>query len=108
VIVKFAHADFDVALYPYELVTYGETGQVVQNWMQFRLVKLYLEQMAEDQTLVLLSGHPLGLFTTRRDAPRLISTNGLMVGMFDNPSDFHRATALGVANYGQMTAGGFM
>lgn len=98
--------DFDVALYPYELVTYGETGQVFQNWMQYRLVMQYLEQMRDDQTLVLVSGHPLGLFTTRRDAPRLISTNGLMIGMFDTPAEFHRAAALGVANYGQMTAGG--
>jgi urocanate hydratase len=100
--------DFAVALYPYELVTYGETGQVFQNWLQYRLVQQYLEQMRDDQTLVLVSGHPMGLFTTRRDAPRLISTNGLMVGMFDTPAEFHRATQLGVANYGQMTAGGFM
>ena len=74
--------------------------------MQYRLVKQYLEQMREDQTLVLVSGHPMGVFTTRRDAPRLVSTNGLMVGMFDTPNEFHRACALGVANYGQMTAGG--
>lgn len=100
--------DFDVALYPYELVTYGETGQVFQNWLQFRLVIQYLEQMRDDQTLVLLSGHPLGLFNTRRDAPRLIATNGLMVGAFDSPAEFHRAAQLGVANYGQMTAGGLM
>lgn len=100
--------DFDVALYPYELVTYGESGQVFQNWMQYRLVKAYLEQISETQTLVIASGHPVGLFTTSSQAPRVISTNGLMVGMFDNPDDFAVAAALGVANYGQMTAGGWM
>jgi urocanate hydratase len=100
--------DFAVALYPYELVTYGETGQVFQNWMQYRLVKQYLEQMTEAQTLVVASGHPVGLFPTHRDAPRVINTNGLMVGEFDNPADFHQAAQLGVANYGQMTAGGWM
>ena len=100
--------DFAVALYPYELVTYGETGQVFQNWMQYRLVKQYLEQMTEEQTLVVASGHPVGLFPSHRDAPRVINTNGLMVGEFDNPADFHEAAQLGVANYGQMTAGGWM
>ncbi|MHA1248013.1 MAG: urocanate hydratase [Candidatus Thorarchaeota archaeon] len=100
--------DFDVALYPYELVTYGETGQVCQNWMQYRLIKKYLEIMNEEQTLVVMSGHPLGLFPSKRDAPRVISTNGLMVGMFDTPEEFHRAQSMGVANYGQMTAGGWM
>lgn len=100
--------DFDVALYPYELVTYGETGQVCQNWMQYRLIIKYLEVMTQDQTLVLESGHPLGLFHSNPSAPRVIITNGLMVGMFDNPVDFARAAALGVANYGQMTAGGWM
>ena len=100
--------DFDVALYPYELVTYGETGQVCQNWMQYRLIKKYLEILTPDQTLVVQSGHPLGLFRSDPSAPRVILTNGLMVGMFDNPKDFTRAAALGVANYGQMTAGGWM
>ena len=100
--------DFDVALYPYELVTYGETGQVFQNWMQYRLVKMYLEKLTDNQTLVIASGHPVGLFPTSMRAPRVISTNGLMVGMFDNPNDFSIAAALGVANYGQMTAGGWM
>lgn len=100
--------DFDVALYPYELTTYGETGQVCQNWMQYRLIKKYLEQLTQDQTLVLESGHPLGLFKSNPTAPRVIITNGLMVGMFDNSKDFHLATQLGVANYGQMTAGGWM
>ena len=100
--------DFDVALYPYELVTYGETGQVCQNWMQYRLIKKYLEVLTQDQTLVVQSGHPLGLFRSHPGAPRVILTNGLMVGMFDDPENFRRATAIGVANYGQMTAGGWM
>lgn len=100
--------DFDVALYPYELVTYGETGQVFQNWMQYRLTKRYLEEMREDQTLVIYSGHPLGLFPTRPDAPRVISTNGMLVGLYDTPEGFHTAAAMGVSNYGQMTAGGWM
>lgn len=100
--------DFEVALYPYELVTYGETGQVCQNWMQYRLIMKYLEVMTDEQTLVVESGHPLGLFRSSKTSPRVITTNGLMVGMFDNPKDFHLATQLGVANYGQMTAGGWM
>ncbi|WP_449290792.1 urocanate hydratase [Oscillibacter ruminantium] len=100
--------DFDVALYPYELVTYGETGQVCQNWMQYRLIKKYLEVMTNEQTLVVMSGHPLGLFHSHPTAPRCIISNGLMVGMYDNQKDFNRAAALGVANYGQMTAGGWM
>jgi len=100
--------DFEVALYPYELVTYGESGQVCQNWMQYRLIKMYLEAMRGDQTLVVMSGHPLGLFPSKREAPRVIITNGLMIGMFDTPEDFRRVSALGVANYGQMTAGGWM
>jgi urocanate hydratase len=100
--------DYEIALYPYELVTYGETGQVCQNWMQYRLIKKYLEVMTDEQTLVVQSGHPLGLFPSRREAPRVISTNGLVIGKWDNPEDFQRLTALGVANYGQMTAGGWM
>lgn len=100
--------DFDVALYPYELVTYGETGQVCQNWMQYRLIKKYLEVMTDHQTLVVESGHPLGLFKSRPESPRVIITNALMVGMFDNYKDWHTAEQMGVANYGQMTAGGWM
>ncbi|MDP2173780.1 MAG: urocanate hydratase [Candidatus Cloacimonadaceae bacterium] len=100
--------DFDIALYPYELVTYGETGQVCQNWMQYQLIKKYLEVMTEEQTLVVQSGHPLGLFPSSKNAPRVISTNGLVIGKWDNPEEFKRLTALGVANYGQMTAGGWM
>ena len=100
--------DFAVALYPYELVTYGETGQVCQNWMQYRLIKAYLEVLSREQTLVVASGHPLGLFRSPPQAPRVIITNALMVGCFDDEQNWHRATALGVANYGQMTAGGWM
>lgn len=99
---------FDIALYPYELVTYGETGQVCQNWMQYRLIKQHLEVMTQEQTLVVESGHPLGLFHSRPDAPRVIITNSMMVGMFDNQADWEIASQMGVANYGQMTAGGWM
>ena len=99
---------FDIALYPYELVTYGETGQVCQNWMQYRLIKQYLEELTQEQTLVIESGHPLGLFRSRSDAPRVIITNAMMVGQFDNQRDWHIAMQMGVANYGQMTAGGWM
>ena len=100
--------DFDVALYPYELVTYGETGQVCQNWMQYRLIKQYLEVLTREQTLVIESGHPLGLFKSKPEAPRVIITNALMVGLYDNQKDWHTAMQMGVANYGQMTAGGWM
>jgi len=99
---------FDIALYPYELVTYGETGQVCQNWMQYRHIKKYLEVMTQEQTLVVESGHPLGLFGSKPDAPRVIITNSMMVGMFDNQADWEIAAQMGVANYGQMTAGGWM
>ena len=100
--------DFDVALYPYELVTYGETGQVCQNWMQYRLIKKYLEVLSDEQTLVVASGHPLGLFRSTKNSPRVIITNALMVGMYDDQEHWIKAQAMGVANYGQMTAGGWM
>ncbi len=100
--------DFETALYPYELVTYGETGQVCQNWLQYRLIQKYLRELTDDTTLVLESGHPIGLFASKPDAPRVILTNGLLVGLFDNLQDWHRAMQLGVSNYGQMTAGGWM
>ncbi len=100
--------DFEVGLYPYELVTYGETGSVCHDWLQYRLIKKYLEVMTNEQTLVLESGHPLGLFPSKPEAPRVILTNGLMVGMFDNQKDWEIAEEMGVANYGQMTAGGWM
>ncbi len=100
--------DFEVALYPYELVTYGETGQVCQNWMQYHLIKKYLEVMNDTQTLSIFSGHPLGLFPSNKTAPRVVLTNGLMIGLYDNLEHYNRAAAIGVSNYGQMTAGGFM
>ena len=99
---------FDIALYPYELVTYGETGQVCQNWMQYRLIKKYLEELTDEQSAgrhVRPSSGPVPL---PQDAPRVIISNGLMVGTFDDQENFNRAAALGVANYGQMTAGGWM
>ena len=100
--------DFEICLYPYELVTYGETGQVCQNWMQYRLIMEYLEELTDEQTLVLFSGHPVGLFKSHKTSPRVLLTNGLMIGMFDNPEDWSKATAMGVSSYGQMTAGGWM
>ena len=100
--------DFAVALYPYELVTYGETGQVCSNWMQYRLIMKYLEVITDEQTLVIESGHPLGLFKSKKDAPRVIITNGLLVGEYDNQEDWEIAEEMGVTNYGQMTAGGWM
>ena len=100
--------DFAVALYPYELVTYGETGSVCHDWMQYLLIKRYLEEVTQDQTLVVASGHPVGLFRSKPEAPRVIITNGMMIGMFDNLRDWEIAEEMGVANYGQMTAGGWM
>ncbi len=100
--------DINVALYPYELVTYGETGQICQNWMQYRLIKKYLEQLDRHQTLVVASGHPCGLFRSHEMSPRAIITNALMIGAFDDYDNWARAAAIGVANYGQMTAGGWM
>ncbi len=100
--------DFETALYPYELVTYGETGQVCQNWMQYHLIKKYLETLTQQATLVVSSGHPTGIFNSQESSPRVIITNALMVGLFDNQDNWTRAAALGAANYGQMTAGGWM
>ncbi|MFK5951495.1 MAG: urocanate hydratase [Desulfobacterium sp.] len=100
--------DFEISLYPYELVTYGETGQVCQNWMQYRIIKKYLENVTQDQTLVVESGHPLGLFKSAPTSPRAIITNAMMIGLFDDQENWERAMSLGVANYGQMTAGGWM
>ena len=97
---------FDVALYPYELVTYGETGQVAQNWMQYRLIKKYLEELTDEQTLVVESGHPLGLFPSRPDAPRVIITNAMMVGMFDNQADWHEAMPVSYTHLTLPTIGG--
>lgn len=100
--------DFETALYPYELVTYGETGQVCQNWMQYRLLQKYLAALTSETTLVVESGHPMGLFKSHSLAPRAILTNGLTVGIADDLESFKRLAAIGVSNYGQMTAGGWM
>ena len=99
---------FEIALYPYELVTYGETGSVCANWMQYNLIKKYLEVMTDHQTLVVESGHPVGLFKSKPEAPRVIITNGLLVGEYDNMKDWEIAEEMGLTNYGQMTAGGWM
>ena len=86
----------------------GETGSVCANWMQYNLIKKYLEVMTDHQTLVVESGHPVGLFKSKPEAPRVIITNGLLVGEYDNMKDWEIAEEMGVTNYGQMTAGGWM
>jgi urocanate hydratase len=100
--------DPKVAQHPYELITYGGNGAVFQNWAQYRLTMKYLSEMTDDQTLVLYSGHPLGLFPSHPDAPRAVVTNGMVVPNHSTPADYHRLSALGVTSYGQMTAGSFM
>ena len=97
-----------VAQHPYELITYGGNGAVFQNWAQYRLAMKYLSQMTEEQTLVLYSGHPLGLFPSHPEAPRVVVTNGMVVPNYSSPEDYDRLNALGVTSYGQMTAGSFM
>jgi len=97
-----------VAQHPYELVTYGGNGTVFQNWAQYRLTMKYLSEMTEEQTLVLYSGHPLGLFPSHPGAPRLALTCGIVVPNYSSPADYDRLAALGVTSYGQMTAGSFM
>ena len=97
-----------VAQYPNELVTYGGNGAVFQNWAQYSLTMQYLSQMTEEQTLVMYSGHPLGLFPSHKNAPRVVVTNGLMVPNYSKPQDLEKFNALGVTQYGQMTAGSYM
>jgi urocanate hydratase len=97
-----------VAQHPHELITYGGNGAVFQNWAQYLLTMQYLATMTDEQTLVLYSGHPLGLFPSHPDAPRLVITNGMMVPNYSKPDDWERFNALGVTQYGQMTAGSFM
>ncbi|MCP4679537.1 MAG: urocanate hydratase [Deltaproteobacteria bacterium] len=97
-----------VAQHPYELVTYGGNGTVFQNWAQYLLTMKYLSEMTENQTLVLYSGHPLGLFPSHPDAPRVVVTNGMVVPNYSKKEDYDRMAALGVTSYGQMTAGSFM
>ena len=100
--------DPNVAQHPHELITYGGNGAVFQNWAQYRLTMQYLAIMTDKQTLVLYSGHPLGLFPSHPHAPRLVITNGMMIPNYSKPDDWERFNALGVTQYGQMTAGSFM
>ena len=97
-----------VAQHPHELITYGGNGSVFQNWAQYLLTMQYLSIMNDEQTLVLYSGHPLGLFPSHKDAPRVVVTNGMMIPNYSKPDDWERFNALGVTQYGQMTAGSFM
>lgn len=97
-----------VAQHPHELITYGGNGAVFQNWAQYLLTMRYLSEMTEEQTLVMYSGHPLGLFPSHRYAPRVVVTNGMMIPNYSKPDDWERFNALGVTQYGQMTAGSYM
>ena len=100
--------DHAVAQHPHELITYGGNGAVFQNWAQYRLVMQYLSEMTNEQTLVMYSGHPLGLFPSHKDAPRVVVTNGMMIPNYSQPDDWEKFNALGVTQYGQMTAGSYM
>lgn len=100
--------DYAVAQHPHELITYGGNGAVFQNWAQYLLVMKYLAEMTDEQTLVLYSGHPLGLFPSHKNAPRVVVTNGMMIPNYSKPDDWEKFNALGVTQYGQMTAGSFM
>ena len=97
-----------VAQHPEELITYGGNGAVFQNWAQYRLVMNYLSETTEEQTLVMYSGHPLGLFPSNKDAPRVVVTNGMMIPNYSTTTDYERLNAMGVTQYGQMTAGSYM
>ncbi len=100
--------DPDVAQHPQELITYGGNGAVFQNWAQYRLTMMYLSEMTEEQTLTMYSGHPMGLFPSHKDAPRVVVTNGMMIPNYSKPNDWEKFNALGVTQYGQMTAGSYM
>jgi urocanate hydratase len=100
--------DHAIAQHPDELITYGGNGAVFQNWAQYLLTMQYLATMTDEQTLVLYSGHPMGLFPSHKDAPRLVITNGMMIPNYSQPDDWEKFNALGVTQYGQMTAGSFM
>ena len=100
--------DKAVAQHPHELITYGGNGAVFQNWAQYRLVMQYLSEMTDTQTLVMYSGHPLGLFPSHKDAPRVVVTNGMVIPNYSKPDDWERLNAIGVSQYGQMTAGSYM
>ncbi|MBS1938228.1 MAG: urocanate hydratase, partial [Bacteroidetes bacterium] len=97
-----------VAQHPHELITYGGNGAVFQNWAQYRLTMRYLSEMSDEQTLVMYSGHPLGLFPSHKEAPRVVVTNGMVIPNYSKPDDWERMNALGVSQYGQMTAGSYM
>ena len=97
-----------VAQHPYELITYGGNGAVFQNWAQYLLTMLYLAEMTDEQTLHIYSGHPMGLFPSSKEAPRLVVTNGMMIPNYSKPDDWEKYNALGVTQYGQMTAGSYM
>jgi urocanate hydratase len=100
--------DYAVAQHPHELITYGGNGSVFQNWIQYRLTMKYLAEMTDEQTLVMYSGHPMGLFPSHKNAPRVVVTNGMMIPNYSKPDDWERFNALGVTQYGQMTAGSYM
>jgi len=100
--------DHAVAQHPDELITYGGNGAVFQNWAQYRLTMRYLSEMTDEQTLVMYSGHPMGLFPSHKDAPRVVVTNGMMIPNYSKPDDWEKYNALGVTQYGQMTAGSYM
>ena len=100
--------DYAVAQHPHELITYGGNGAVFQNWAQYRLTMKYLSEMTDEQTLVMYSGHPMGLFPSHKEAPRVVVTNGMMIPNYSKPDDWEKFNALGVSQYGQMTAGSYM
>jgi urocanate hydratase len=100
--------DYAVAQHPHELITYGGNGAVFQNWAQYLLAMQYLSEMTDEQTLVMYSGHPMGLFPSHKDAPRVVVTNGMMIPNYSKPDDWEKFNALGVTQYGQMTAGSYM
>jgi len=100
--------DYAVAQHPHELITYGGNGAVFQNWAQYLLTMQYLSEMTEEQTLTMYSGHPMGLFPSHKDAPRVVVTNGMVIPNYSKPDDWEKMNALGVSQYGQMTAGSYM
>jgi len=100
--------DYAVAQHPHELITYGGNGAVFQNWAQYRLTMKYLAEMTDEQTLVMYSGHPMGLFPSHKEAPRVVVTNGMVIPNYSKPDDWEKFNALGVSQYGQMTAGSYM
>lgn len=100
--------DYAVAQHPHELITYGGNGAVFQNWAQYLLIMKYLSEMTDEQTLAVYSGHPMGLFPSHKDAPRVVVTNGMMIPNYSKPDDWEKFNALGVTQYGQMTAGSYM